>query len=238
MATINRNGNTMSIGAMRQYLKDFGSSLDFSSGGIVKFGTGNPFGDTVNGFYVSMWVKWFGPNSDYQHLMSKRDLYGPTTMMFDLYIDSVTGKLSLDTGNGQADGGVNLPLERWCHVLYSHSPSPVLKEQFYVDSVRVSNAPTTGQGTGTTALLSIGACEAAAIEPFNGLIDEVVVGVYAPSWKEVVAMNKKFGYKNVYAYFNFDELSGSTAIDLSGNNHTGTITTATYSTDVAMKARN
>lgn len=228
-------GQPVSIGIIRRSRRDFGTALDFRSGGIVKFGTGNPFSNAA-GFYISFWVKWFGPNGAYQHILAKRDSYGTTTMMVDISINPSTGDLQLDTGSGQKDFGVNLPLYQWVHGCYVHNLITTdLQEQLYLDGQRVYTAGVTGQGTGTGALLTIGAAEVTAIEPFNGFIDEVVVGTGTSSWLDVVAMQRRFIYNNQFAYFKFDEATGNTALDSSGNGNNGIITTATYIRDLSLR---
>lgn len=107
-----------------------------------------------------------------------------------------------------------------------------------MDSLRVASASITGQGTGSSALMSIGAAEATAVEPFNGLIDEVVVGTYSPDWHDVIRMNKKFVHESAWGYWKLDEGSGSAILDSSGNDRHGVITTAAFSSDVALKSRN
>jgi hypothetical protein len=63
-----------------------------------------------------------------------------------------------------------------------------------------------------------------------------VIGTTAPPWLDVVAMARRFTYPSQFCYFTFDEGSGSTANDSSGNGNTGTITTATYIRDLSLRS--
>lgn len=227
------DGISLPVSALRQLIKDFGTCLDFRSGGIVKIGTENPF---TGNYYFAGWVKWYGNNGAYQHLFSKRDSYGGDTMMFDLFIDPTTDEVQLDTNTNQKDFSFVLPKYKWVYLVWVHNVTDSL-DQFYVNGERVANLAIATLGTGVGALNSIGAVEAGASEPFNGLIDEVVIGQSAPTWEDVVAMYAKYNYPSKWAYFKFDEGSGTTATDSSGNSNNGTIATATYITNKVMTTR-
>lgn len=233
MAVVNRSGHITSVSNVRQLIKDFGTCLNFASTGIVTLGTTNPFsGD----FYFSTWIKWSGPNGAFQHIFAKRDYYGASTMMFDLYIDSTTSKLSLDTNVGQNDFGYVFPVGQWVQLIWVRDTASGL-DDVYINGDRVASIASDAFGTGTGALISIGGIQSPTIESFNGRIDEVAIGQSAPNWDEAIAISSKYAYTDLWTFLKLDEGSGSTATDSSGNGNNGTIDTATYATDKVLSLR-
>lgn len=217
----------------RQSVKDFGTCLNFSSSGEVTLGTANPF---TGNFYFSAWVKWAGPNGNLQHLFAKRDSYGASTMMFDLYLDSSTNVLGIDTNAAQRSFSYKLQVGKWTHVLWVHNVTDSL-DQLYINGDQVSSQSLATLGTGTSALLTIGAVQFPASESFNGLIDEVAIGTAYMGWSDAVAAFAKYVYPSSWTTLSFDETSGTTAIDSSGNGNSGTIASATYVTDKVITSR-
>jgi hypothetical protein len=111
----------------------------------------------------------------------------------------------------------------------------------------VNGIPTTvsgSDGTATTvasnnSALVIGKALGATPEHFDGIIDEPRI------WNRALTATE---IKNLYLYnavpqdgliaeYLFNEASGSTALDTSGNGNDGTITGATYTTDTPLKLR-
>lgn len=240
-----RYGQPMQIGDVRQSLRDFATSLLFNGdNSYVSLGTENPFTSISDEdpFFISMWVKWFGVNGEFQHLLAKRDSYGASTMNFDLYLKNTNGAIGMDTGAAATDTGFILPTGVWRHICWTHNG----RDRLYVDCQLEADVSDRVLGTGTGAELVIGAVDTPKSESFNGLIDEVVIGLGNPTWKDVIAMKSKFKYTSDNAsegtyypwlYLKFDEGSGKTALDSSGNSRDGTISGAAYSSDVALKAR-
>lgn len=66
---------------------------------------------------------------------------------------------------------------------------------------------------------------------FNGLIDNVSVGTGTLSAQDITDLYDK-KYPTSYLTWKFDEGSGTSATDSSGNNRTGTINNATYSVEL------
>jgi len=238
MASSTDTGLPILTSEIRQQLRDFGTGLRFDgSTSYISLGTGNPFSSD---FYISMWVKWFGSTGNFQHLLSKRTSYGASTMMFDLAIHNTTGAIIQDTGSSALDTGFILPKGRWAHLCYVHDG----RDEVYVDCQMEYTTTDRTMGTGTTAPITIGGVDTPITEFFYGEIDEVVIGIGNPSWKDVVAMKAKYKYTSdslsegtfaPYAYYKCDEGSGTTLVDSSGNDITGTLSGVTYSSNVVMK---
>jgi hypothetical protein len=91
--------------------------------------------------------------------------------------------------------------------------------------------------TGTLTLTRIGRDEATSW--FHGCIDEA--RIYSRCLTSTEIANLYSGVEpattNLQLHYKFDEGSGTSATDSSGSSNTGTITDATYSTDVFMKPR-
>lgn len=111
----------------------------------------------------------------------------------------------------------------------------------YINGVVSGTPATTGalSGITTTNALRIGNRATATDRPFDGSIDEPRI------WNRALTADE---VKNLYLYnivpqdglvveYLFDEASGATALDTSGNGNHGTITGATYTTDVPLVPR-
>lgn len=241
MSTLIRYGQPIKISEIRQKLKDFGTCLKFDgSSAYVSLGSSDPL--SGNNFYISMWVKWYGSTGLYQHLFAKRNSYGATTMVFDLAIKDTNGNIVADTANASLDSGYVLPVGKWVHLCYVHDG----RDKLYIDCQMEYSTTNRILGTGTTTEMVIGATNTSKSEFFNGEIDEFVIGIGNPTWKDVVAIKSQYKYTSdansegvfyPYINYNFDESSGTTAIDSTTNALNGTITNATYSTNVAVKNR-
>lgn len=223
MATVIPTGYPATVKQVREAFKDWGTALDFTAG-VASLGTENPF---TGSFYITLFPKWFGNNGAYQQLINKRDSYIGSDMMFGLYLDQTTDILSVDTTNGIRSSTATLRIGEYTPITWVHNLTAD-KEQFFIDGDKIAETEISSCGTGTGAVIYVGATQDPAIENFNGVIDEIVIGTGIPTWEQVIAQHKKHTYTDVWGYYKFDEESGTTATDSSGNGHDGTITDATY----------
>lgn len=229
------SANNQPISTSRQKIKDFGTCLSFSnSTDIVQLGTSNPF---TGSFYFSAWVNWGGITGNFQSIFAKRNSYLASDLMFDFNAINTTGLLAVDTVTSYVQFGVSLPTAKWVHICWVHDTT-LFKDKLYINSALVSNQNSATLGTGTSAPITIGGDQNPGQQNFKGFIDEVAIGTTIPTQEQVIAMKCRFDYPSLWTYLNFDEGSGSTAIDFSGNGNNGTITGATYSSNVAYKPRN
>jgi len=238
-----RQGQPVLISEIFQQRKDFGTALRFDgSTSYASLGTDNPF---TGSFYISIWLKWFGPTSTYQHIISKRTSYGATTMMFDLSINTpgTSNEIILDTGNVTLSTAYSLTPGIWNHLCWVHDATNNY-ESLYVDCQREYDTTKRTLGTGTDAPITLGATDTPKAEFFYGEMDEIVIGTGNPTWKDVVAIKAKYKYTSdsasegtfaPYAYYKCDEGSDTTLVDSTGNGITGTLSGATYSSNVFLK---
>lgn len=224
------------ISSSRHLVRDFGTCLKFSSAtDIINLGTGNPFGID---FFFAGWVKWNGLNGNFQSIFAKRDSYASNQLMFDFNIVNTTGKLTVDTITSFVQFGVTLPFNKWTHIIWVHDNSAGA-ERLYINGVLVSTQGVATMGTGTTANVTVGGDQNPGEQNFNGMMDEIFVGKYIPTTAQVedIYYRSIYTLTNSWTYLKLDEGSGTTATDSSGNGNNGTITGATYSSDVFMKPR-
>lgn len=109
--------------------------------------------------------------------------------------------------------------------------------QVYVNGSWNTETAITPAAAGAQAIL-IGRANAAANPFYKGRIDNFRVFQKALSDAEVDNLNfMNIVPKDALAQYLFDEASGSTALDTSGNGNDATIVGATYTTDVPLRPR-
>lgn len=227
----------ISIANTRQLLKDFGRSVNIGAAGIVKFGTENLY---TGSFYVASYAKWRGLNGAFQTLAAKRDSYAANQMMFSLSINT-SGTINLDcTGANFVPWAIAPPKDKWFWWGWFHDIVNNT-ENLYLNGRLASTKTGVTLGTDTAALNSWGACEAGAADPLNGNLDEGVVVPWDPTTQleSTLALSVWRNHNHVAprVYHKFDEASGTSVADSSGNGHTGTLNADGFDADVIMKTR-
>lgn len=109
----------------------------------------------------------------------------------------------------------------------------------YINGVYSSSGSSNIGTGGVVGKLSIGSLDGALGSPFKGIIDEPRIWNRALTAQEIkdLYLNNIVPQDGLVAEYLFDEATGTTAIDTSGNGNDGTITGATYTTDVPLKLR-
>lgn len=227
-------GYVTEIASYRQLVKDFGNALSFNgSSGIVTLGTANPF---TGSFYFSGWINWKGLNGGFQTIFAKRDSYAADGLMFSMSLVDTTGLLAFDTVTSYVSFNYRFPVGKPTHMTWVHDTVNA-KDYLYINGILTSTQNIATLGTKTDALISIGGTQSPVIDVFNGEIDEVCIGTSAPTYEEVIKMYAKYTYPSQWSYLKFDEGTGSTATDSSGNGNNGTIITAVYVPSKVMLLR-
>lgn len=211
-----------------------GKSLAFDgTQGQVTLGTSDPF---IGSFYVSGLVKWRGTNGNFHTILAKRDSYAANGLKFSLSINT-SGILTMDTVTSFVNWGYTFPYAKWVHMLWSHNTTG-FTDDLYINGLLSSSQGIATLGTKTDALISIGSCQATPQDFFFGNLDEFVIGSGAPTAAQALAIYAKYAYTGtVWGQYKFDEGSGTSALNSQGVGPTGTISGATYSTDVVMGGR-
>ncbi|MBX3722776.1 MAG: Ig-like domain-containing protein [Turneriella sp.] len=208
------------------------TGVDGDANGAYKFdGTGNqyltgsdsglPAGNSPQ--TLCAWVNPAGAASGYAMAAA----YGDTDWV---YLGTHNG-LRINAGHsgiGNTDG-VGLPLNTWTHVCVAYSGTV---QTVFVNGV-VDNTQTPG-GIRATTLNSLKIGKQSATNPafsyfFHGRVDDVRVYAGSLSAADIrqMAIQVPNGLK---AYYSFSDASGGTAIDYSGNGHTGTLVNAPIAT--------
>lgn len=212
----------------RFLVRDFGTALNFS-GASNKIDCGSDFIGT-SACTITAWInaRSLGGSSGARILDNGKTIFKmAATSAVQLQSDGATTV-------GSATSGVTF--KTWAFI--SATRTSVGVTNIYINGV-LSSAANQSSGTpasGTTNVV-IGNNNAAS-RNFDGFIDEVRVYNRVLSSIELLSLyyNGITGTGQISSYL-LDEGSGTTAIDSSGSN-TGTITGATYTTNVVCKLRN
>jgi hypothetical protein len=107
----------------------------------------------------------------------------------------------------------------------------------YVDGTMIGSGTAPVWGLSSSNVVKIGAY--GALRFWKGLLDDVTIWDRALTATEIQNLyyNNIYPTTNLIAKYLFNEGSGSTIIDSSGNGYNGTITGATYTTDAPCKPR-
>ncbi len=221
----------------RQLIRDFGTCLSFDGvNDSVSLGTFDP---STTHLSISFWHKGYLGGT--RGIISKRDAWD----------DATGGRWQVTTNEADAQayihferwgGGINtgIALDNgdWHHFVITHNYNTEIK--VYKDSVLAGTLGGFEYGTKSTAGIFIGQ-NGQGGEYFKGLLDEVCIWnkVLVQAEVDQLFLNQVLptAISGLQCWYKFDEGSGTSATDSSGNAHTGTIDGATYSTNVAMKPR-
>lgn len=231
----------------RLKVRDFGTALSFNASHYVSANTvaTSIFGGTMlTEFTISAYYKSGATgqrtivslgNTGTANTYVILDIGGAGTRIPRFTIRDNSANTDSANGTVALDGG------RWHHLVGVKMASSII---LYVDGVKVAEDTSLSGTTYTFDRFTIGALNRTSLSNyFVGVIDEVHLWNRALSDSEVSDL-----YYNglttgstlasgLVGKWLFNEGSGSTAYDTSGNGNNGTITGATYTTDVPMVAR-
>ena len=221
----------------RQLVRDFGTCLGFDGDGdSVSLGTFDPSAGDIS---ISFWYKGYFDGT--RAILSKRDAWDDATgnrWQLALNDSDVLPFVHFERWGGGINTSVPLDDGDWHHYLITHDYNTEIK--VYKDNVLIDTLSGFEYGTKTDAGLFIGQ-NGQDSEYLKGKLDEVCI------WSKILiqaeATSLFFGsslptaISDLECWYKFDEGSGNEAIDSSGKGRNGTITGATYSTDVVSKLR-
>jgi len=214
--------------------RDFGTCLSFNgtssfvSCGNADIAAGNEL--TVCGW---LWVNSTSQGTN-RTILAKRDTYAPTDMRWQISINNGnnffigrSGSTITFTTYGNAH-----PKNSWYHFAITKDASTT---NLYINGVLVDSMGAFTFGSDTAAAIKIGAAGTTSTDFFRGMMDKLKVYSVLLTPAEVIEEYfTSLVTRSIVANYEFNEGSGATATDSAGSN-TGTITNATYSTDVVMK---
>ena len=187
----------------------------------------------LNTLTLEAWVNLSSLESG-QHILDQWGSLGIYTLRVE---NNGTPTMSLNL-DGMSTGGYieySIPtsdINQWVHVTATYNGSNII---LYRNGVQMSTAPATGNPSTThdANYLKIG--NNYTDQALGGMIDEVRIWNIARTQSEIQnnMYNSLSGSEiGLVGYWSFNEGSGATVADLSGNGNNGTISGATWSTDV------
>ena len=230
------NGNNGTInGATYSSTTPFatGDSLSFNqaSSNYVNLGSNSSI-EVTGAITLSAWVyiTSSGTSGVYPCVIS--NLTGSNTGFELIISDTNVPYLQLGDSSGHLQGLYDttaLPVNQWVFLTATYDPSSGTAT-FYRNGTQVS----TDTGWGSTAIgassepvdIGIRPSDISPWRAFPGLIDDVRIYNTVLSPADIAILYTNI---NLVGYYNFNEGSGTTAIDDSGNGNNGTINGATYS---------
>ncbi|MFI6910501.1 LamG-like jellyroll fold domain-containing protein [Nonomuraea sp. NPDC050394] len=229
------NGHTGTASATTWVSGKFGNALSFtgSNGSWLTV----PHSESLRltaGMTLSAWVKP-ATNDSYRTVLMKDHSKGSA---YGIYSSNGTVPsawfLKPDaTSHNQVDGTSALPANSWSHVATTYDGTTA---RLYVNGDQVAQLTTTGDLVDDGGALRIGGNTRWG-EYFNGTIDEVRIYNRAQSTDEIqtdmaTAITEPgpppADGQGLVAAFGFEEGSGTTTVDSSGNGHTGTASATTW----------
>jgi hypothetical protein len=216
-------------------VRDFGSCLKFN-GTTGSVTASNSTSLQLTGDYTIM--AWIYPSSTGEGGSGRIVTKTSVGTEYEFFAGSNFELALINTASTKTSNLNAVKARVWQHVAATYSDSGDLVS-FYVNGVSVGTAAQTTNPTSNTSTLYIGN-RSGDDRTFNGLIDEVAIYknvAMTQAQIQDIYYTGNYPTTNLSALWKFDEGSGTSATDSSGNGNTGTITTATYSTDVFIKPR-
>ncbi len=237
------------LGSGRIANYDFGTSLAFSSSGDRAYTSPNT---SINVYQktqysLSVWVRPLGIGGNGAgRIVDKWTDSGPAG--FRLRMNGSSGGFYniimqiKHTGTTQASSTPTvLPNKSWSHILAVYNEDSTLTTKIYINGVLIfTSLANSGTIVDDSALsFHVGNQSTGGNSVFNGNLDDVRVYTRALSQAEATKLANRINPDStgLVLWQKFDEGSGTSATDSSGNSSTGTITGAAYSTNVVSKSR-
>ena len=217
-------------------VNDFGTNLKFTGGSTNSVYIENSDSRIYNGtgdLSFSCWVMC-KLDGTADNLFSMPATAGNNRRY--LFISS-GGLLSLTQGSTQTASTYKFKPNTWTHVVALYDATNSIAK-IYINGSLLVTSLTSVIGTGVSDLL-IGNQSAASVQSLNGMIDQVRLYNRILSETEIndLYYTDSTNRNGLIGEWLFDEATGSTAYDTSGNGNHGAITDATYTNDVFMKSR-
>ena len=229
--TVDSSGNstllTDSAGGVTTAIGKFGNGGDFESANSEYFyAADNAILSVTGSLTLTAWIKPETVTSGTYNIIAKWDGSNEMYRMYQLADEIV---LEIETGNTVTSDAANLAASTFYHVAGVYDASTATAK-IYING---SLAGTTPAGTIPSSITDDGGrfhigsedSTTTAANFYDGVIDEARV------YNRVLTLSEVEGLYNFapgpVGYWNFEEKTGTTANDLSGNANTGTITAGT-----------
>lgn len=207
----------------RGTVRNFGTCLNMSpSGAQVNASNSSTLNITSSTISFCMWFNPISYTGAFTNILTKGFLYGfkwsSTGHELYAYINTGTERAVVSSAS--------IPLSTWSHAALTYDGSTL---SLYINgSLSASSSVTGAQVDSSSFNFQI------VTEPLY--IDEVAIYSSALSATQIAQIYTSSTYpaSGLSLLWRFDEGSGTSATDSSGNNNTGTITNAVYSTNTVM----
>lgn len=228
----------------RQLARDLGTSLKMGSTTFVTTPGTTP--TVTTGITICAWVNsdlWL---SKYTAASTAR-IIRTTDDNIDLFTRQTGPNLEwkLTTTQGSTPRPTTneryLSPNTWHFIVCQYDKTTALAEMYIDNAINSAgaNPQQTRDGTNLSSnnIWSVG--DTAGTAAFRGLIDEVQVfdSAFSSAQRDAAYYSSVYPSTGRVFYYKFDEGSGTTALDSSGNGKDGAITSGTYVTNSPMKAR-
>jgi len=222
----------------RLVVRDMGTALVFDGVDDLVTVTHHANQLLTTGFTLSAWInpRTTG-DSNAGRIFDKTTAAGADGYYFKYSTLGRVG-LAIHAGTEISCASGSVPLGQWTHALVTVASGATVT--FYINGVASGTPATTSalSNITTTDNLIIGD-RTDTTRSFNGSIDEPRIWNVALTQAQITALYQQgtVPTTGLVAEYKFNEGSGTTANDTSGNANHGTITGATYTADVPMKTR-
>jgi len=225
----------------RVALRDMGTALSFDGADdYVEIPDANlPASTFTGGFTLSAWINPKSLGEIGGRIFDKSTgTSGNDGFTFTMQTNNIAVRTSGGSAVSTQINSIRYPLN-WTNVSAVVASDGTIT--LYINGVQ-SGTPaksTSISGITTTNPLRIGNYSVDTIRSFNGIIDSPHIWNRALTATEVSDLyyNNIVPTSGLVAQYLFNEASGTTALDTSGNGNDGTISGATYTTDVASRLR-
>jgi hypothetical protein len=239
--------NRIAVRDMGTALRFDGAGLTSENGDFVSISNASLPGTLFNqtSFSMGCWYRIDGLASvgpaNAQHIMGK---YAGGAPEFNLIYAASSRNIRAFTRSTTQSATVEVPqpiASGWYHAIMVVD-YPNLTNTLYVNGVAVAQGLCVTGDTSATQAFTIGKASTSGettARPVNGIIDEPRIWSRALTAQEVsdLYLNNIVPREGLVAEYLFNEATGTTATDSSGNGNNGTISGATYTTDVAIIPR-
>lgn len=236
---VNRTlATSRSTASNRVAVRDMGTALRFD-GGTAKIdcGAGSASLSLGSGNTVSLWFKTNAKTGDMELFSKGIGVAFPFSVRFGSSLD-----FSYRSYDGVSSSIISTSVRKYNDGEWHHFVGVLEKGvavRGYIDGVTYgSNPDITGVIADNGLNIGIG-YRTGSTKYFLGLIDEPRIWSRALTANEIqnLYLHNSVPQDGLVAEYLFDEATGTTAIDSSGNGNDGTITGATYTTDTPLRPR-
>lgn len=230
---------TRSVSSSRFLVRDFVSCIKFNSGTDVISTSSNPSITLTGSYSISFWTNVSVFSTSAPRFLAKAeagvkgeyDIYQGSDRSIKVVHTDGVGDATSTSIAGLIDYG------KWIFITITFDQTNI---RFYKNGVLFGTAVSQTRLPTDSGKTLIFGNTSASNRGMSGRMDEIMIFKdRVLSVEEIINLylTGKITTSNLGGYWKFDEGSGSSATDSSSNGNTGTITGATYSTDVFLKPR-